>query len=50
LPGKRIGVFSALGQWFLDINGDHTFTFGFDTVANFGEPADIPVVGAWTLP
>jgi len=48
---KKIGVFSAVAQWFLDLNGDHVFTQPPDSIIPFGEPiTDLPVVGTWTLP
>jgi len=49
--GKRIGVFSGLGIWWVDINNDHIFTQPPDLMfPNFGVATDLPVVGTWTLP
>ena len=51
---KRIGVFrpnspiAGLAQWFVDTNGDHTFTPGFDQIFNYGLAGDQPVVGFFT--
>ena len=41
----QVGVFRN-GQWILDTNHNHVYDSG-DTVYNFGQPGDIPVVGDW---
>ena len=40
-----VSVFDAVGQWYLDLNGDHIFSLPFDVKASYGQPADLPVVG-----
>jgi hypothetical protein len=49
--GKKIGVMNPSGHWYLDINGDHIFTLPFDSIVNYGQAGDLPVVGGpWTIP
>jgi uncharacterized protein YkwD len=44
-PADQVGVFRN-GQWILDTNHDHIYDSG-DTIYNFGQPGDIPIVGDW---
>ena len=41
----QVGVFRN-GQWILDTNHDHVYDSS-DTMYNFGQPGDIPIVGDW---
>jgi hypothetical protein len=41
----QVGVFRN-GQWILDTNHDHAYDSA-DTVYNFGQPGDVPIVGDW---
>lgn len=43
----RVGVFRG-GVWYVDINGDNSWTWGVDAYYYYGIPGDIPLVGDWT--
>ena len=43
---QRIGVFRS-GQWWLDRNGDHSWTNLVDEVFTYGFAGDIPVLTPW---
>jgi hypothetical protein len=51
---KRIGIFrpnspsAGLSQWFVDTNGDHTYTPALDQIFTYGLTGDQPVVGFFT--
>jgi hypothetical protein len=44
---QRIGIFRS-GQWWLDVNNDHTWTQAQDAVFTLGEGGDRPVIGNWS--
>ena len=49
--GKRIGVLSGVGVWWVDLNNDHAYNQPPDQQFPFGQAGDLPVAGGpWTLP
>ena len=43
----RIGIFRGNGQWYVDSTGNNEWTPGGDSIYQYGQTNDIPVVGDW---